>query len=150
MGELYDRLTICGQALLLESVEKLVNGEAIFVEQDEAQATFAYAITKEEEHVDFHRDVQEVYNHIRGLIPWPTGYAMIQGKKYKFHKAKMLRKAHNEVAGKVIGLDKDALLVTALNGYILIEEIQMEGKGKMAAKPFFNGAGKQLVGACFE
>ena len=66
MGELYDRLTICGQALLLESVEKLVNGEAIFVEQDEAQATIAYAITKEEEHVDFNRDVQEVYNHNRG------------------------------------------------------------------------------------
>lgn len=150
MGELYDRLSDCGAKLLLESVEVLAKGEAVFVEQDEAAATFAYAITKGEEHIDFNRDVQEVYNHIRGLIPWPIGYAMIQGKKYKFHKAKMIRKEHQEEAGKMIGLEKDALKISALNGYILVEEIQMEGKGKMAAKAFFNGAGKQLVGACFE
>lgn len=150
MGELYDRLSDCGAKLLLESVEVLAKGEALFVEQDEAAATFAYAITKGEEHIDFNRDVQEVYNHIRGLIPWPIGYAMIQGKKYKFHKAKMIRKEHQDEAGKMIGLEKDALKISALNGYILVEEIQMEGKGKMAAKAFFNGAGKQLVGACFE
>lgn len=150
MGELYARLSDCGAKLLLESVEVLAKGEAVFVEQDEASATFAYAITKGEEHIDFNRDVQEVYNHIRGLIPWPIGYAMIQGKKYKFHKAKMIRKEHQEEAGKMIGLEKDALKISALNGYVLVEEIQMEGKGKMAAKAFFNGAGKQLVGACFE
>ena len=150
MGELYERLSECGAKLLLESVDTLVKGEAVFVEQDEAQASFAYAITKAEEHIDFNRDVQEVYNHIRGLIPWPVGYAMIQGKKYKFHKAKMIRKNHQEEAGKIIGLENNALKVSAINGYLFIEEIQSEGKGKMAAKAFFNGAGKQLVGACFE
>lgn len=150
MGELYERLSECGAKLLLESVDRLIKGEAVFVEQDENLATFAYAITKEEEHIDFKRDVQEVYDHIRGLIPWPIGYAMIQGKKYKFHKAKMLRKQHHEEPGKVMGLENNALMVSAVNGYLFIEEIQPEGKGKMAAKAFFNGAGKQLVGAIFE
>lgn len=150
MGELYDRLAQCGVQLLLESIPKIINGEAKFVEQEEEKATFAYAICKEEEHIDFHRDVQEVYNHVRGLIPWPVGYALIKGKKYKFHKAKMIRKQHQDIPGTLIGLENNQLWIACINGYLLVEEIQMEGKGKMEAKAFFNGAGKQLVGANFE
>lgn len=150
MGELYERLSVSGASLLLESIPKLASGEAVFVEQDESQASFAYAITKEEEHIDFHQDVQNVYNHIRGLIPWPSGYAIANGKKYKFHRVRMLKKAHAHQPAEILGLQDGAIAVACENGLILIDEIQMEGKGRMEAKAFYNGAGKQLTGASFE
>lgn len=145
-GTLYDKLAIAGAQLLSQSIPKLIDGTARFVEQDESLATFAYTITKEEEHVDFQKPLAEVYNHIRGLIPSPAGYAVVNGKKMKFHRARKLSKKHNREAGEIIGMMDQGLAVAVDGGYILLDELQMEGKARVEAKAFYNGAGKNLVG----
>ena len=145
-GTLYDKLAVAGADLLSQSIPKLIDGTAKFIEQDEDKATFAYTISKEEEHVDFTMPLQQVYDHIRGLIPAPAGYAVVNGKKMKFHKVRKAIGSHTHEAGEIIGLQDGALAVAVEGGYILLDELQMEGKARVDAKAFYNGAGKNLVG----
>ena len=149
-GDLYDKLAAAGADLLSESIPKIIDGTAVFVEQNEAEATFAYTIQKEEEHVSFQRDVRTVYNHIRGLIPFPVGHSIVNGKKLKFHKVRMIEKKHAHKPGQIIGLMEGGYAIACLNGYILVDEIQLEGKSKMDAKAFHNGSGKALIDCIVE
>lgn len=146
MGTLYDKLAQVGADLLAKTLPKIINNEACFVEQREEEATFAYNITKEEELVDFECDVQTVYNHIRALIPQPCAYAYVHQKKLKFHKARMIRDNQPHVCGQIEGLIDQGIAIGAMNGYVLIDELQMEGKAKTDAKSFYNGIGKNLIG----
>lgn len=148
-GILYDKLAKAGAKLLSESIPKLIDGTAEFVEQDESQASFAYTISKEEEWIDFDQDVQRVYDHIRGLIPNPTGYALLDGKKVKFHKVRMRKDDKVHTPGEIEGMIENGYAISAQNGYILVDEIQMEGKAKTDAKSFYNGSGKQLIHKIF-
>ena len=148
-GSLYDKLAEAGAKLLSESIVKIKEGKAVFVEQQEEKATFAYTISKEEEFISFDRDISKVYDHIRGLIPFPVGHGIINNKKVKFHKVRKVEKAIYSKPGEVLGLLDGGFAIAAVNGYVLIDEIQMEGKAKTDAKAFFNGAGKQLLGHCF-
>lgn len=147
MGSLYDKLAVSGAQLLSESIPKIIDGSAVFVEQNEAEATFAYTIQKEEEHVDFSRDVESVYNHIRGLIPAPCAYALVNGKKLKFHKVRRLSKKGSAACGEIIGMVDGGYAIACADGLILADELQLEGKAKMEAKVFFNSYGrKNLIG----
>lgn len=150
MGSLYDKLAVSGAQLLSESIPKIIDGSAVFVEQNEAEATFAYTIQKEEEHADFRRDVESVYNHIRGLIPAPCAYVLVNGKKLKFHKVRRLSKKGSAACGEIIGMVDGGYAIACADGLILADELQLEGKAKMEAKVFFNGSGKNLIGCIVE
>lgn len=149
-GTLFDKLTSIGADLLSQSIPQIISGDARFIEQEEAQATFAYTITKEEEYIDFDQDVQAVYNHIRGLLPNPTGHATVMGKKVKFHSARVLHDECAHTPGNILGLVDQGFAIETRNGLILVDEIQMEGKAKCDAKAFYNGVGKQLMNKKFE
>ena len=150
MGSLHDKLMICGQQALLEVMDDILANKACFVSQDESQATFAWNISKEEEKIDFTKDGQAVYDHIRGLIPSPAGYAYLDGKKVKFHKVRLLHEKSMKSAGEIIGFEHDCLMVSLKEAILLIEMLQPEGKAKMSAKDFYNGHGKKLIGKKFE
>ena len=90
-----------------------------------------------------------MYNHIRGLIPNPTGYALLDGKKVKFHKVRMRKDDKVHTPGEIEGMIENGYAISAQNGYILVDEIQMEGKAKTDAKSFYNGSGKQLIHKIF-
>lgn len=149
-GTLYDKLAVAGAQLLSESIPKIIDGSAVFKEQNDEEATFAYTISKEEEYISFHRDVKTVYNHIRGLIPMPVGYGIINGKKVKFHKVRYVQDDSKFQVGEVLGLKDDGFAIACLNGYIILDELQMEGKSKIDARSFYNGIGKQFVHHCFD
>lgn len=148
-GELFDRLAIAGADLLSQSLPHIFDGSATFVEQDESKATFAYTISKEEEYINFHQDVQTVYDHIRSLIPFPGGCADVEDKRIKFYNVRMLKKEHQEQPGTVLGLMDGGFAVAALHGIIIADEVQMAGKARMDAKAFCNGSGKSLINKCF-
>ncbi len=149
VGTLHDKLQVSAADLLRKCLPVLLSGNAEWKVQDEAQVTFAYNISKEQEFINFNRPVREVYNHIRGLIPWPVGYGSIVNKKIKFHQVKMIADTLQGQPGVVLGLIDDALGVQTMDGIILLYELQLEGKGKTSAYDFFNGFGKSLIGVCF-
>lgn len=148
-GMLFERLKHVGADLLQECLPAIFNQTAIFQPQDEACATFAYNISKEEEFVSFNRPLQVVYNHIRGLIPNPVGFGTIHNKKIKFHMARKYIETHSYRAGTCIGLVNQGYAIACDGGYILLDLLQMEGKAIVDAKSFYNGVGKGLIGEHF-
>ncbi len=149
-GDLHDKLVVAGARLLSESIPKIIDGSAQFIDQVEEEATFAYNISKEEEYINFSRPIDEVYNHIRGLIPFPVGYGIVNMKKIKFHKVRKKYEHHEYPAGTFVGIMDDTIAIACPGGFIFVYEIQMEGKSKMDAKAFYNGLGKQFINGIFE
>lgn len=147
---LHDKLMIAGSKLLKEMLPSYLAGKIIGIPQNELEASFAYNISKEEEYISFNDDVNKVYDHIRGLIDWPVGYGVVNGHRIKIYQAKKELAKHDFKAGKIIKLENDKIKVACNNGYILLEEVQMEGKKRLSAKDFYNGSKNLLQDAYFE
>ena len=146
---MFEKLSDLALKMLLEHLDDIIAGNVNPIKQNNEEATYAYNLSKEDEFINFNEDLTKVYNHIRGLLSNPGAYGIIDGKKYKFHKVRRSDEILCE-ASVVYGLHDGAIAVGTKNGTILIDEIQSEGKNKMPAKAFYNGAGKNLVGKRFE
>lgn len=147
---LHDKLMDCGSKLIKEFIPKFINGEIVGEVQKEEEATFAYNISSEEEFVSFkNRNIDEIYNQIRGLISWPVGYGIIENKRIKFHKALKICKNHSYEAGQIIGFE-NGMQIACNGGFINILTLQLEGKSKVNYRDFANGSGKNFINKCFE
>lgn len=150
MGYLHDKLKVAGAELLAQTLPQILSQTFTLTAQDESEVTFAYNITKEQEFVNFNRNVKVVYDHIRGLTPWPVAYGIIAGKKVKFWQVHMDQGQHLGQPSEVIGMIDHSLAIQAIDGIILCDVLQLEGKGKIQATDFFNGMGKSWIGKVFE
>ena len=146
---LFAKMSDLALAMLRKHLDDIIAGNINPIRQDESLVTFAYNLKKEDEYIDFGLEAKVVYDHIRGLLDEPVGYTLLDGRKYKFHKARYIDEVLAEPY-KVYGLYDGALAIGAKNGTVLIDIIQSEGKKDMAAKDFYNGLGKSLVGQYFE
>ena len=145
VGSLHDKLSEIGAQLLIETLPALFEKTNDRIEQDETKATFAANITREQEKIDFTRTQEEVYNHIRGLHPWPVAYTTHEGKTMKVWWGK---KAINEYpskrAGEIAHIDEEAIYVVCGDKKaVRITEVQLAGKKKMSVKELLRG-NKQL------
>lgn len=144
-GSLHDKLMACGSKLIIEAIELLVDGQAQFIAQDEQEATFAYNISKEEEKIDLTQNRLQVYNQIRGLIPWPVGYIIIDGLKMKLHGVKWCDITSSSIEpGKLFYHDKRVFL-SCIDGVLEITKIQKEGKKISDAASFIAGNSRCLI-----
>lgn len=150
-GSLHDRLMGLAADLIHQKLPAIMEQTAVFAPQQEEQATVAYAITKEEEKLDFSKSWIEVYNHIRGMIPSPVAHGIIQGKKLKIWGVVLGEQQQDATAnGTVCGYDQTGIKIKANDGYLYVTEVQLEGKTRMQAKEFMNGYGRNLIGERFE
>lgn len=145
VGTLHDKLSEAGSKLLAETLPKLIAGTADSIPQDERLATFASNITREQEKLDWSQPGEIVFNHIRGLCPWPVAYTYLEGKVLKVWAAEKQNISETYTAGEMIQIDEDGVLVATGNKTaIKILELQPAGKKKMSAKQFLNGAGSHI------
>lgn len=146
---MFAKLSDLALAMLREHLDAIIDGDITPIKQDHTLATYSPNLSKEDEHIDFKRDVKQVFNHIRGLLDNPGAYARIGDKKIKFHAVRYTLDTPSN-PGVVYGMHDGGYLIGAINGSIIVDEIQVEGKNKMSAKDFFNGAGKNYIGKEFE
>ena len=146
---LFEKLSDLALEALLEFLPDFFAGRFAREKQNEAEATFAYNLKKEDEFISFDEDVKKVYDHIRGLLDNPGAFGILKCRQYKFLRVSFAYAKECE-AGRFAGLQEDYLRVDCRNGYIRIYEIKPEGKNAMDARSFHNGAGKSLTGAFFE
>jgi methionyl-tRNA formyltransferase len=149
VGTLHDKLKGAGADLLKAWLPAILDGSAPSIPQVEHWVSFAPNITPAQEFISMKRDIQTVYNHVRGLTPWPIGYGIINGKKLKLIGATMRRISVEVEPGTVLGYD-GGLLIACQNGILIVTECQWEGKGRMSAEEFYRGIGKTLVKEVFE
>ena len=133
-GELFDRLKVLGADLLQETLEKL--GEITPIPQKEEEATLAPMLKKELSQIDFARPARQVHDLIRGLNPWPSAYAYLDGKKLKLH-ASRVREGSGE-PGRAFVQD-GCLCVYCGEGALELTEVQTENGKRMDGKSYLLG-----------
>jgi methionyl-tRNA formyltransferase len=147
-GELHDRMKEIGAGLLVKTVNRLADGTLKEISQQElvthnsqlpTQLKHAPKLSTETSKIDWNKTVDEVYNLVRGLSPYPAAFTLLNGKNVKIYKAK------KEILQPVISpgeyhTDKKTFLKFACsNGYISLTELQMEGKKRMSVEDFLKG-----------
>ncbi|HTQ63315.1 MAG TPA: methionyl-tRNA formyltransferase [Puia sp.] len=142
-GEVHDRMKIIGAQLLVKTVKGLIDGSL----KEKAQTTLdngtvlkhAPKIFTDTCRIDWNKSVDEIHNLIRGLSPFPGAFTYFEGKQMKIFRSKKEFSITSEAPGNFQTDKKNFLKVTANNGYIHIEEMQLEGKKKMMINDFLRG-----------
>ncbi|WP_173916529.1 methionyl-tRNA formyltransferase [Halobacillus sp. Marseille-Q1614] len=145
VGTLHDKLSEAGSKLLLDTLPKLLNGEIKPVKQNDEEATFASNIKREQEKINWNRSQQEIYDHIRGLHPWPVAFTYWKGKPLKVWWGEKLDKTYSQPAGTVVDIENDGIIVAAGDQKAMkITDLQPSGKKRMTGQAFVNGAGQAM------
>ncbi|MEP7238400.1 MAG: methionyl-tRNA formyltransferase [Ferruginibacter sp.] len=155
-GDVHDRMKEIGANLLLKTVKGLADGtlketpQTSEVSEEPAEANSQLAthhsplkhapkIFTETCKIDWNKPVDEVYNLIRGLAPYPAAFSFLNDKKLKIFKAEKVNKVPSAQPGNYDTDNKTFLQFACCNGYISLLELQLEGKKKMAIADFLRG-----------
>ncbi len=133
------KMAEAGKALVSRDLLKYANGELKGEEQKEKDVTIAAKIKPEDEHLPLYLSVRGAFNYVRGLSEEPGAYLLLEGKKLKVYKCHIENKKVIRAVGEVVP-DKKKLLVQFYDGMLSLDVVQLEGKKKMDASSFINGA----------
>jgi methionyl-tRNA formyltransferase len=141
-GELHDKMKEVGAQLLVKTVTGLANDTLPEIPQSSIHATeikHAPKIFTETCKIDWKNSVENVFNLVRGLSPYPTAFTQLDGKKLKIYKATKELTTHNEATGKVSFDGKRYLKFACTDGWLLVTDLQLEGKKRMGIEEFLRG-----------
>mgnify|MGYP005991337093 CR=1 FL=1 len=142
VGELHDTLMYLGAELVLETVELIKNDKVITNKQPELEEKTAYKLFPDNCKIDWNDAVENIYNKVRGLNPYPAAWTTIYNNEQeitaKLYKVEKETITHSDEIGKII-TTKKTLKVAAKNGYLIIHEIKLSGKKKMDIQSLLNG-----------
>ena len=138
-GELHDRLAFLGAEVLKETLEKLVQEGLTPYKQEESEASYAPPLKKEEGLIDWKKPAETIYNHIRGMNPWPGAFTYLEGKILKVFYAKHVISETLCEPGKVVKTSDEGIVVSTVEGHVLLTEIQLENHRRMSAALFLRG-----------
>ena len=147
IGTLYDKLMTRGCDLVVDTVERIATGNYTPIEQmhiDEATLKPAPKIFKEDCRIDWSWEGERIVNFVRGLSPYPAAWTAMyldgeeKGSAKIFH-ATFTPKEHNEPTGTIRTDAKGTLEVACADGWIMIHELQVAGKRRMAARDLLLG-----------
>jgi methionyl-tRNA formyltransferase len=140
---LYDKLAQIAPALLLEAIDRIAAGKAVYTSQDESQVTFAHKLKKSDGCLDWAASAKYITNMVRGLWPWPGAQvAFISAKTGKTYRVTIAKTrviaATVNGRGKVGILDENLNVICGQNA-LKILQLKPAGASLMDFKAFVNG-----------
>ena len=140
-GEVHDRMKETGARLLVQTIDGLINGTIEETAQPLTTPPLKHApkIFTETCRIEWNKPVDEIYNLIRGLSPFPAAFTLLNGKTLKIFRAKKNITAPLIPPGKYESDGKQCLRYAGKDGYIEIQELQLEGKKRMQVESFLRG-----------
>lgn len=141
-GLLYNKMSIIGADLLLETLIKLEKNDIIPQKQNDELSTYAPMITNEICHIDWNKSSLNIINLIRGLNPTPNAYTYYDNETFfKIWDAENINKVYDNVScGTIIDIIKNkGFVVKTKDGSILITQIQAKGGKKMSTADYMRG-----------
>ncbi len=139
-GELHNKMKIVAAKVLVKTVKGLI--EKFVTETPQKLVKIdkkAPKISTETCLINWNKPVDKVYNLIRGLSPYPAAFTTLQGKNLKIFSCKKIKTPINEEVGSYKTDYKTYFKFVCIDGFIEIEELQMEGKKKMNSRDFLKG-----------
>ena len=152
--ELSGRISLIGAALLSETLSLIERAEIHPIEQDDSQASYAPMLKREDGLLDWSMPAKRISDRVRGFQPWPGSYTAFRGARLIIWRAAPVvvdppippgslepGQTGSPEAGQIVGLDKTGIVIAcAADSFLKIDEVQLEGKKRVSARDFANGA----------
>jgi methionyl-tRNA formyltransferase len=138
---LHDRLSGLGAELITAALTRIEKDDIIRIKQNEAYATYAPMLRRAEGLIDWEKPAEQIERMVRGFYGRIGSYTHYQNHKIKIWAADV-ETAHSksgEIPGTIIKVGKNSITVACGKGSLVITELQLEGKKRMAAKEFLLG-----------
>lgn len=136
-GTLHERLAQLGAEVLAEGLAALATGALVATPQDSAAATMAPKIDKSEGRIDWTQPAAQVRDRIRAVDPAPGAFTSLDGEPLKVGRPRLVSGSGSP--GRVMGADRDGLIVGCGDGALAIGELQLPGKRRMPAAALLAG-----------
>ena len=139
---LEERLSTIGAELMVETLRGLERGDVTPQRQDSSQASMAPKLRKEDGRIDWTRPAPEIARRVRALTPWPGAYTSFRGNLLHIWAAESARAGGEwRLAPGAIAIEQDRFAVGCGEGTVLvIREVQLQGRKRLSARQFMNGA----------
>ena len=147
-GSVHDRMKIIGANLLVKTINGMVTGTLKEIPQDsikDIEAVHAPKIFTETCKIDWSNNVTQIHNLIRGLSPYPTAFTILNDKMIKIFASEKEIIQHDLPMGSVSSDGKTCLKFACKDGFISVQELQMEGKKRMNIADFLRGHANALT-----
>jgi len=140
-GTVHDKLKEVGAALLVKTILLVADDKLVEIPQQKSAEEIKHApkLFTETGNIDWNKNVEEIYNLIRGLSPYPVAYTKLHSKVLKIFAGEKLLDKSDISPGTFKTDGKNFLQFAGANGYINVTTIQLEGKKKMEIKEFLRG-----------
>ena len=138
-GELHDRLAVLGAETLRATVLQWKEGAVTPRKQNEAEATFAPSLKKEDGRLDWSKSAHDLYNQVRGMDPWPGSITTIEGKMLRALRADCLEEHTADKPGTILRADEKGIIVATGEGALALLEVQLQGKKRLPVADFLRG-----------
>jgi methionyl-tRNA formyltransferase len=139
-GTLHDKLMTAGAALIVDTLHQLekdhVAEKPQIVLDDYKHAPKLFTETCL---IDWNHTTEHVYNLIRGLSPYPAAYTIVNDKKMKLFLCSKIIDAHQLQPGTLLSDNKHSIRFACTDGFIEVNELQLEGKTRMKTDDFLRG-----------
>lgn len=141
-GSMFEKLSLAGRDLLKAEMPRLASGRVEAVRQEESEATYAPNLSRDDERIDWSAGSRDIYNRIRGLVPFSGAFTLWNGETFKVWAAALPSggSAGAEAAGTVLTVDAHGVEVKTGDGSLRLTTVQPAGKKAMSAADFSRGA----------
>jgi len=142
VGSLHDRIMFLGANLVSQTVDLISSDNFSTRKQPNLEEKSASKLNPENCKIDWTDSLDNIYNKIRGLNPFPAAWTILKNEEdeisSKIYAIRKEKGEHSFISGKIIFTKKE-LKIAVKNGFIIIDEIKLSGKRKMDAKSLLNG-----------
>jgi methionyl-tRNA formyltransferase len=140
-GTLHDKLAALGARALREALDLFKQGQLVAQPQNEAEATYAPLIKKEDGRIEWSQDTVTIERQIRAFNPWPSAYTILQGKLLKIFVARVEQSfpPSSHLPGTIAEVTPASLVVATGTGGLALKEVQLEGKKRLSIEEFLKG-----------
>lgn len=150
VGSVHDRLASMGADLLLKTLALLSEGRLLRQSQDGNKATYASMLTREDEEIKWDNPSRQIFNHVRGMDPWPGARTDWDRRVLKIWRVELPEQTtpvaiedtpvKKGVPGQVLGIAKNGgLLVQTGDKPVVIAEMQLQGGKRLPASALLRG-----------
>jgi len=140
-GTIHDKLMVVGANLLSKTVKSIFKGTATGLTQDNSNLKHAPKIFKGDCKIDWTLDTITIYNNIKGLYPYPTAWTKLKQDDTKktiklFDTTQLIDNKNNS---NVIKVEEKQVFFGTSNGWVILKDVQLEGKKRMKISALMNG-----------
>ncbi|MFI3228540.1 MAG: methionyl-tRNA formyltransferase [Bacillota bacterium] len=139
IAECMAKLAVVGGEGIVEALDSIEAGTAIFTEQNHNEATFCSKFSKEDGQLDFTKTSKELVNFVRGMNPWPSAFCGTPNGKIKVLRAVQIEYSGKEECGTVVLSDKKTVAIKTADSALSILELQGEGAKAMDIASYLRG-----------